>query len=85
MAYKFSFLPRFMLKYEFDTEKIISKIDAKISLFHGKNDGLIPYSHSEKLAKKLKLQDDFFLLKNVGHNSISQDEKYLQEIKLLLN
>lgn len=66
-----------------DTE--IPYISAPILLFHGLEDKVIPFTHSERLNTLAKDSTSIlFLLENAGHNDILQGKykaKVLQKIK----
>ncbi|MFN5416801.1 MAG: alpha/beta hydrolase [Flavobacteriia bacterium] len=85
MAYKFSILPSFLLKYKFETNKYLPKCKMPIVIFHGKNDGLIPFSSSLKLKKLFQAKDKLIPLKGFGHNGMSENEQYLEELKQILS
>lgn len=75
---KFPFVPSFLVKYTIPTDDFLSNFaknnpNSQILLFHGKNDDLIDFSNSQKLAKFLKQNDKFYELK-CGHNDIFNDE-----------
>ncbi|MDX1446667.1 alpha/beta hydrolase [Lishizhenia sp.] len=77
---KTKIFPGFLVKYPFTTNKYLQNCDLPIHIFHGKEDRVIPFSHTEKLQKESKTVHTYPLL-NQGHNGISQHPDYLNIIK----
>ena len=84
MAYKFPILPSFLLKYKFETNKYLPKCKMPIVIFHGKNDGIIPYSSSLKLKKLFKAKDKLIPLEGFAHNGMSDNAEYLMQLNRIL-
>jgi uncharacterized protein len=84
MKHYFPFVPAFLLKYKFETNKYLKDCKMPIAIFHGREDEIIPFSSSEKLKKLLKPSDTFIPLKNQGHNGMTDNPVYLREIGRLL-
>lgn len=80
----FPVIPSFLLKYKFETYKILSNSSFPIVLFHGDRDAVIYPHSSEKLLKVLKPGTRLITLKGQGHNGMTENPNYLQEIKSLL-
>lgn len=78
------FLPSFLMKYKFRTDKYIDSVDCPISLFHGTNDELIPYDHSVYLQRISPDNIDLISLKGVSHRGaiFSGQVQYLLKNKL---
>ncbi len=78
------FVPSFLKKFKFETNKFIPKIKSPIFIFHGDKDNVIPLNNSEKLSKILKPTDFFYVLKNQDHIGMNENEQYLLELKKVL-
>ena len=75
-------VPRFLLRYKLQTNEYIANTNYPIHLFHGTEDGLIPYDSSLRLAE---LSDNCILhtIKGAGHNNIGAFPDYQQELKVI--
>ncbi|EDP72231.1 hydrolase with alpha/beta fold protein [Flavobacteriales bacterium ALC-1] len=73
-----------LLKYNFPTYKYLPKANCLISIIHGTDDSVVPYSSGKKLSD-LKLQNlDFITVKGGDHNNLIEFEEYHQTIKTIL-
>jgi alpha-beta hydrolase superfamily lysophospholipase len=81
----FPFLPSFILRYPFNNNKLIQKIEAPVVLIHGKEDEIIPYESSLKLKEHLKSEVHLFGLERVGHNNISGSTEFKNVVRELLS
>ncbi len=81
----YPFIPTFMLKYQFKTDKNLAKIAAPIYIFHGNKDEVIYYNSSVKLSKLLKEKDKFITLKGQIHNGINDNKVYMEYVKKILH
>lgn len=59
-------LPNFLLKDRYDNESVIRTLEISVFLYHGKNDALIPISHSQKL--NAAASNATLLTASCGHN-----------------
>lgn len=78
-------IPAFALRYPIPTGQFLKKVMAPITLFHGKEDLLIPIDCSFQLQKGLKKEDRLIVLANQDHHFMSENRQYLSEIKKILN
>jgi len=78
------FVPTFILKYKFKTNKYIKKCKMQIVIFHGDKDEVIYYESSVKLQKIIKKTDRLITLKEQGHNDMINNSEYLSELKKIL-
>lgn len=79
------FVPDFLKKFKFETNKFITKVKAPIYIFHGDLDRIIPISNSERLSKILKPTDHFFTLKDQGHIGMNENVEYISELSRILS
>ncbi|MCA0430014.1 MAG: alpha/beta hydrolase [Bacteroidetes bacterium] len=84
MKREYSYLPTFLLKYKFETNKFITECKMPVVIFHGTNDNVVPYESSLMLKKHFKKLDTLITLKNQDHNNITQNIQYLNSIKSIL-
>jgi uncharacterized protein len=69
-----------MINIKLPTYKYLPEVQMPISIFHGTNDWIIPYSNSKRLQPLLKTNDEFITIEGAGHNNLS--EYPLFQIKL---
>ena len=77
------YFPDFLKKFQFETDKYITKVKSQIYIFHGNQDQLISIENSVRLQKLLKINDALFILENQNHIGINENldfQEKLQEI-----
>ena len=79
-----SFLPSFLLKYQFRTDEFLNGLEVPITIFHGNLDKVIPYQSSLDLKQYLKKSDSLITLKNQGHNGYTSNRNYLEALAIVL-
>ena len=93
----YPFVPTFLLKYEFHTAKFLSQNKVPTFIFHGTDDGIIPYKSSLLIKEylendlKYKVKDktnlrniEFITLPNQGHGGIHQNPIFLDKLSEVL-
>ena len=73
VKYHYPFLPfKFLLKYQFRSDRYIQKVKCKTTIFHGIIDKVVPISSGGKLYKKSHLNNTTFITieKGTHHNLI---------------
>src|SRR5450432_3155328 len=85
MKHDYPIIPTFILKYKFETYKYIENCNMPIVIFHGNADEVIYYNSSIKLKALLKKSDKLITLNGQGHNGITDNPVYIEEIKKILN
>ncbi|NNC34024.1 MAG: alpha/beta fold hydrolase [Croceitalea sp.] len=83
---RFGMLPiRQLLKYEFKSNKYITKVTCPIRIFHGTEDRVVPYASGQELFKTIAQSDKrFYTIDNGAHNDLAEFEGYLKAIELEL-
>jgi fermentation-respiration switch protein FrsA (DUF1100 family) len=82
MAAKY-FMPAFIVRDPFDNEKLLSQFDRPVLMFHGTEDKVIPYGHSQQLLKVAK--HGKLVTYKCGHNNLPPDAgDYWQHIEVFL-
>lgn len=84
MKRHYSFIPTFILKYKFETDKYLPMCKMPIVMFHGDADEVIDYQSSLKLKPLLKQGDTLITLHGQGHNNITFNPDYQDAISRLL-
>lgn len=74
-----------LLKYHFPTFEYLPKASCSITIIHGTDDGVVPYSSSKKLSE-LKLQNlDYITVDGGNHNNLIEFETYRKTIQAKLD
>ena len=84
-----AFLPVYptasMLQYKFSVHEYLPFVRIPVTIFHGTEDGVIPYSNAVQLKPFLKTGDEFISVEKGSHNDLSTFELYQQKLDSLLN
>ncbi|POY36495.1 alpha/beta hydrolase [Flavobacterium alvei] len=78
------FVPDFLKKFKFETDKYIAKVKSPIYIFHGNKDQVISCENSIRLQKLLKPTDKVFILDNQDHLGINENSDFQDELKRIL-
>ena len=84
MRHTYSIIPTFILKYKLETNKYLQDCKMPIVLFHGDEDEVICYGSSLKLKDECKNIGKLITLKGQGHNGMTENEDYKNELKQIL-
>lgn len=60
-----------MLRYKLPTHEYITKVTAPVTIFHGTDDPLIPYSNAVQLKQVLKKEDEFITIEGGNHRNLN--------------
>lgn len=82
--YAFIYPVSWLTKYHFPTYEFFENIDAPVSIFHGTDDQVIPYSQAERLHK-LKPGTELIRIEKGKHNDLDESKLYQQKLDSLLN
>lgn len=85
LKHTYPFVPPFLLKYKFDTNKHLDACKMPVVLFHGELDEVIYYGSSVKLKAHLKPTDTLITLHRQSHNGITENPQYQQALEIILN
>ena len=83
-AYTFIYPMQRMSKYKIPTYQYLEDLKVPITIFHGTNDGVIPYRCAEKLKGVLKPTDQFVTIEKGSHNDLNGFPLYHQKLDSLL-
>lgn len=78
------FVPDFLKKFKFETNKYIVKVKSPIYIFHGNKDQVISYDNSIRLQKLIKPIDKVFILNGQNHLNINENLDFQEELKVIL-
>ena len=85
MKQKFSFLPGFLLKYNFETYQHLKTVKSPVIIFHGNADEVINYNASLRLKNNFKKGDSLIVLNNQGHNGMTDNGDYQKAMAKVLD
>ena len=85
-SYRFPFFPvKYLMHYKLPNNEFIKNVKCKISILHGTDDGVVPFSSGEKLFKVAPKQlATFTCIENGKHNNLIAFEAYHKQIQKLL-
>lgn len=83
-AHLYPIVPGFLLRYPLLTNELIGQVRAPIVLFHGDRDAVIYPGSSRRLKALLKPTDELIMLPGAGHNGMTDNPQYQQELARLL-
>lgn len=73
-----------ILHYQFPSNEYIKKVTAPVTIFHGTDDGVIPYSNANKLKELLKPGDAFITIEKGTHRNLNSFKQMQQTLDSLL-
>ncbi len=71
-AYLWMYPVERMMKYKFPNNEYLKKVTAPVTIFHGTDDGVIPYKNAVRLKEALKAGDEFITINNGAHNNLKK-------------
>ncbi len=83
-TYAFIYPVQQMSTYKIPTYQYLQAVDFPVVIFHGTNDGVIPYRCAARLKQDLKPTDKFITVPGADHHNINQQEIYYRVIDSLL-
>ena len=75
---------RMMTKYSFPSYKYFEKIAAPVTIFHGTNDEVIPYSQSKRLMKEIRSNGELITIEKGTHNNLNDFRLFHQKLDSVL-
>jgi hypothetical protein len=73
-----------MSNYKIPTNEYLSTIKYPIAIFHGTDDGVIPYRCAKKLKEVLKPTDEFITIQDGTHHNLNDFAVFHQKLDSLL-
>jgi hypothetical protein len=74
-----------MLHYEIPTHEYLKQVTAPVTIFHGKDDGVISYSNAERLIPYLPKNSEFITIKKGSHNDLYEFRDCVHKLDSLLS
>lgn len=75
----------YMSAYKLRTYKFLEDLPCPVSIFHGTDDGVIPYRCAARLKKVLKPTDEFVTIENGTHQNLNDFSLFHQKLDSLLD
>ncbi len=83
-CYAFIYPAARMSNYQIPTNEYLQEVKAPVTIFHGTNDGVIPYRCAVKLKAVLKPTDLFITIENGTHHNLNDFPLFHQKLDSLL-
>ena len=77
---KISFLPSFLIAYRLPINEWIKDVKAKVFIFHGTDDEVIPYNNSKLLHQENPDKSKLTTIFRFGHNDLPKSSSYHKEL-----
>lgn len=82
--YAFIYPVNWMCKYHFPIHEYFKQVTAPITILHGTNDGIIPYSNSKRLMKVAKSEAELITIEKGKHNNLNDFPLFHQKLDSVL-
>ncbi len=73
-----------LMRFRMPTYSYLELVNAPITIFHGTNDVLIPYSNAERLKEVMQAKDEFVPIPDAGHNNLNDSKVFQRKLDSLL-
>jgi hypothetical protein len=83
-CYAFIYPTQRMALYKIPTNEYLQEVNYPVTIFHGTDDGVIPYRCASKLKTVLKPTDEFITIKEGTHHNLSAFDLYKKKLDSLL-
>lgn len=74
-----------MSTYQIPTNEFLADVKYPVSIFHGNNDGVIPYRNASRLKGVLKQTDEFVTIDKGTHHNLNDFPLFQHKLDSLLN
>jgi alpha-beta hydrolase superfamily lysophospholipase len=74
-----------MTHFKFPTGDYLKEVNIPVTIFHGNDDGVIPYSCAAKLKKVLKQSDEFITIDKGTHNDLNNFALFHEKLDSVLS
>lgn len=81
---QYPFVPEWLLRFPFRTDKLIAGIVSPTILVHGDEDRFIPLAHSEELYGLARSRAEMLVIRGANHGNIHRFKTYLDGLTLAL-
>lgn len=84
--HKYKVIPKFLLKFKFNTHVLMPTIKSPITIFHGTEDKVTPFVGSKQLFQLIATsKKELILLEKGTHHNVRDFKKYTVALKAILN
>lgn len=73
-----------MAHFKLPAFRYLQELKVPVTIFHGTDDGVIPYKNGYKLTKFFKPGDEFITIENGGHNNLNDFPLFHKKLDSLL-
>lgn len=73
-----------MAKFKLPVNEYVKNVMAPVTIFHGTEDGVIPYSSTKELKNVLTSKDEFIIIENGKHNNLNDFPLFHDKLDSLL-
>jgi fermentation-respiration switch protein FrsA (DUF1100 family) len=71
------FPTRLLLRFPFQSNEYIQRVNCPVYIFHGTADEVVPYEQAERLFKLVPVPErNFYTIEGGGHNNLITFEKF---------
>ncbi len=81
---RYPFAPSWLLRYPFETNKIIQNVSSEVLLIHGDEDDFIPITHSQKLQQLTQKPSTLLVISGADHSNIHHFDSYINGLSKAL-
>jgi predicted alpha/beta-hydrolase family hydrolase len=74
-----------MSTYKIPANEYIADVKYPVTIFHGTDDGVIPYRNATRLKSVLKPTDEFITIEKGTHHDLNSFDLFKQKLDSLLN
>src|SRR6185312_2711964 len=72
-------------KFKFPTGEYLKEVKVRVTIFHGTDDWIIPYSYAAKLKQVLKPGDEFIAIDKGSHNNLNDFSLFHEKLDSILS
>ncbi len=73
-----------MAHFKLPTFQYLQEIQEPVTIFHGTDDGVVPYSGGKQLTKFFKPGDEFITIEKGGHNNLNDFPLFHEKLDSIL-
>lgn len=67
-AFHYPFVPRFLVRTQMATERIVARVGCPILIVHSRTDEIAPFAHAQRLHAAAPAGTRLFVIEGAGHN-----------------
>lgn len=82
--YLFMYPVDWLFRYKLTEGEFLKRVEVPVTLFHGTDDGIIPYSNASRLKEFMKNKDEFVSIEGGSHNDLYNFPLTIKKLDSLL-